>query len=244
MAEMKSKTLWNSVLIQLFGCLLFSLSLVKSVIADDSVLNFVKTYRGLYASEVKNDDLFSKTYSARSRVKPETIGIGYNDTNGLITLTSDQFHSLKYREVLESCMKTGSGVGVTAFGVRSRYTKQICHRIFLTKNDDKWMGEKWLPSGLNTNGGSSEHLMKATVSVIGSPTMYRQIKASGFDVQIVFTPIKSDGLVVEYDHGEQSPSLDYPYETDMHVYHFPATVHRIEYFLPNGKSPFHVESFD
>ena len=200
-----------------------------------SILAFVQKHKDLYASEIKDDAPFSRDYVSRRRISKFELTVEYNDSSREITIAWDNL-GLNYDElaVLDSCVKTGSGVGTTAMGVKVPFSRMTCHTVKLTRFDGNWLGASE-PIGHNPIDN------KFTIN--GDPSRFRDLRDRGIDVQITFAPIKSGDVPVKYEKTFSRASIDYPYEETRNNYSFPGRTKRVEYFFVGGKTSFHTEQF-
>jgi hypothetical protein len=206
--------------------------------AAQDLLQFLQLYKDKFASEVTDDAPFSRSYTTRITIEPRHLDVDYDDKARQITVGLDQFTTFAYQEVEESCKRTGTGVGTTALGVTTSFVKQTCIRVFLKGNDERVLGDPLQEKSMKRPRA------KSVVTLTGSPQEFRAIRDHGFDIEVTFVPRKGDGVVVEYDRGQSSPSLDYRFETDMHVYKLHATIKRVDYFKVGSKSPFRSDAIE
>jgi hypothetical protein len=199
------------------------------------LLKFAQKYKGVYRSEISDTSAFETEFVVRTKIG-ESYGtnISYDDATGVATLKLNSVENkLGMTALVDRCKSLGRAKGVTRFGLKATYTRQSCQRVFVRGYDDFALGELE-----GKNSASAGSLIKVPLS----PGEFRRFKAAGYlEIAVTLTPALESGLVVEHSTSYSSATLDYPYETLMDVYHLPAVVSKIEYFLPSAKVPFVVQ---
>ena len=226
--------------LRLLAALFWSLGQLASAADQSSMstLAFVQKYKDLYASEIKDASIFTHRLVARRTLRPfEVHKLEYDDSKNEIKIAIHASYN-RYEEelkILESCSKTGSGVGTTAMGVKVAFTKEICHRVFLTMVNGLWRG---------LSDSISRHPLDWSAVVEGTSTQFRVLKEKGIDVQFTFIPSDSSNPLVKYQRVFRDATISFPFQQTIDNYYMPARIVRIEYFRVATKTPFWAKEFD
>lgn len=206
--------------------------------AGSPALRFAIKYNGQYTSEIKDTVDFSQTFITRINMQPSFFKSTFVDSSKEISIQIDEYDAIAINNpALDTTIMLGVSNGTTALGVKMQFKKQKCYRIFLKGDEDILLGGKY-------DSLLHKVINPGKLVFFGSPKQFRDLTKEGIDIKFTFTPLRANGLLVEYTHTINEASLDKPFETDMNVYTFPARIHKIEYFIHNDNKPFRIDDIE
>src|SRR4051812_42081901 len=93
---------------------LFTCAWAADVKVNSSAIAFLQKYKELYASEIHDATVYSRPLTVRNTISPYDASLHYDDSKSEIAMaTQDIFQrrNAKDLEVMESCARTGEGMG-------------------------------------------------------------------------------------------------------------------------------------
>lgn len=163
--------------------------------------------------------MLAQSLTSQTDIPGDWLDVSYDDATRKITVSARYPFPFVYRH----CVGFGSGVGVTAMGVRFSYARGACDYVKVSREAPYFDGR--------------------SIQIDGTPARFRQIQTKGIRARYVIELDKT-GEIVARDQELRRPRLDDRNEVLATTYTLSGKVTKAEYFLPGETAPFYAASAD